>query len=118
MTLGSGDTFAVDGTNKYYCTNKVATGQEKCFEIVVMSVISKGISFNDRNANDNSIYSNSSDERIRIVSTSFADATSLNTWLSTHTITIEYELDTPTYEILDSVSQAKSSQTCNLFRLY
>lgn len=107
MTLGSGDTFAVDVTNKYYCTNKVATGVKKSVsEIVVMSNYFKGISFNDRNANDNSIYGNSSDERIRIVSTSFADATSLNTWLSTHTITIEYELDTPTYEILDSVSQA------------
>ena len=107
MTLGSGDTFAVDGTNKYYCKNKVATGVKKSVsEIVVMSNYFKGISFNDINANDNSIYGNSSDERIRIVSTSFADATSLNTWLSTHTITIEYELDTPTYEILDSVSQA------------
>src|SRR5574344_942168 len=107
MTLGSGDTFAVEETNKYYCTNKVATGVKKSVsEIVVMSNYFKGISFNDRNANDNAIYGNSSDERIRIVSTSFADATSLNTWLSTHTITIEYELDTPTYEILDSVSQA------------
>lgn len=118
------DKVVLDGTESNIGINQRTNGYQFDFanplgmngnsdKVLMLSQNFRGIKFNDRDNYNESIYSWSNDNRIRILTNVATTVNDFKTWLSAHNTEVLFILATPIYEVITNTELINQLESLN-----